>query len=396
MANPEHVELLLRGVSAWNDWRRARPSVRPDLSSTPTSELDRDVHALANAILQEVAPGNVPTAGSDWDKQNLSQVDLSGADLRGAVLDGAVLVEADLAGADLRDASLVGCVLTGAKLMGARAEGVNLMAATLRWADLTDTVMPDSMLRLANLDQAVARGTDLRRADLFYASLVGADLREADLRGAFVYGISAWDIDLTDAQQNDMVITKATDPPVAVDDLLVAQFLHTLIRNRTIRSMIDTITTKVVVILGRFTPRRKQFLDTIRTELRQRGYVPIIFDFERPASRDFGETVVTLAHLARFIVADLTEPASVPKELEAIVPDLAVPVVPLLEEGNDPYAMFLDYWKYDWVLPVLKYSRVEDVSAFVESGIVRRAERKAAELNLRRVEALGGRGDAGP
>ena len=54
--------------------------------------------------------------------------------------------------------------------------------------------------------------------------------------------------------------------------------------------------------------------------------------------------------MARFIIADLTDPSSIPKELEAIVPDLTVPVQPLLEGSSRPYAMFKDYWKYDWVI----------------------------------------------
>lgn len=66
--------------------------------------------------------------------------------------------------------------------------------------------------------------------------------------------------------------------------------------------------------------------------------------------------------MARFIVADLTDPSSIPKELEAIVPDLAVPVQPLLEGASRPHAMFKDYWKYDWVLPVYRYEGLEPFS----------------------------------
>ena len=67
--------------------------------------------------------------------------------------------------------------------------------------------------------------------------------------------------------------------------------------------------------------------------------------------------------MARFIIADLTDPSSIPKELEAIVPGLAVPVQPLLEGSTRPYAMFKDYWKYDWVLPVHRYEGLEPLLA---------------------------------
>jgi hypothetical protein len=68
---------------------------------------------------------------------------------------------------------------------------------------------------------------------------------------------------------------------------------------------------------------------------RHRGCLPVLFDFDKPTSRDLTETVRTLAHLARFIIADITEPRSIPQELQAIVPDLAVPVQPLLLKGSD-------------------------------------------------------------
>lgn len=63
-------------------------------------------------------------------------------------------------------------------------------------------------------------------------------------------------------------------------------------------------------ILGRFTEERKAVLEVIRNELRKRDYLPVLFDFEKPASRDLTETISTLAHMARFVMADITDAKS--------------------------------------------------------------------------------------
>ena len=74
-------------------------------------------------------------------------------------------------------------------------------------------------------------------------------------------------------------------------------------------------------------------LDAIRAELRKRDYLPILFDFEKPLSRDLTEAVSTLAHMAQFIIADLTDARSIPAELTEVVKDLpSVPVQPLIRQ----------------------------------------------------------------
>ncbi len=94
---------------------------------------------------------------------------------------------------------------------------------------------------------------------------------------------------------------------VTVDNLKVAQFIYMLINNAEIRSVIDTITSKVVLILGRLTEPRKLILNSIREELRRRSYVPVLFDFEKPNSRTLTETITMLARMSRFVIADLTD-----------------------------------------------------------------------------------------
>jgi len=116
----------------------------------------------------------------------------------------------------------------------------------------------------------------------------------------------------------------------------VAQFVYLLLNNAKIRDVIDTVTAKAVLILGRFTDKRKQILDAIRDRLSGEDYVPIIFDFDKPSSRHLTETVSTLAHLCRFIIADVTDPKSIPQELMKIIPQLpSVPVQPILLKGKD-------------------------------------------------------------
>jgi hypothetical protein len=154
-----------------------------------------------------------------------------------------------------------------------------------------------------------------------------------------------------------------------------------LLNNAKIRDVIDTITSKAVLILGRFTPERKATLDALRDALRDKNYLPIQFDFQKPANRDLTETVSTLAHLARFVIADLTDPRSVPQELTAVIPHLlSVPIRPLLLGSQSEWAMFSDLARYPQVIPPLHYADDQMLLSCLESDIIAPAEQKAREL----------------
>jgi hypothetical protein len=179
----------------------------------------------------------------------------------------------------------------------------------------------------------------------------------------------------------DLVITHLDEPVITVDNLEVAQFIYLLLHNEKIREVIDTITSKVVLILGRFTPERKAVLNAIREELRRRNYLPILFDFDKPASRDLTETISTLAHMARFIIADITDAKSIPQGLGRIVPGLpSVPVQPLLHISASEYAMFEHFTRYHWVLETYQYHSTEEVIASLTEKVIVPAELKAKEL----------------
>ena len=131
-------------------------------------------------------------------------------------------------------------------------------------------------------------------------------------------------------------------------------------------------------------------LDAIRHRLRELGFVPMMFDFERPTQRDFTETIKTLAGLSRFIIADITNPKSSPLELQATMPDYMVPFVPIIHEDEEPFAMFRDLkQKYgEWVLDVLKYDSGAALIEVLEKAVVVPALEKADQLLLKKAEEI--------
>jgi hypothetical protein len=240
-------------------------------------------------------------------------------------------------------------------------------------------------LRGANLVQANLIKANLSEADLAGAQFIRTNLCDATLTGSSAYGVAVWDIKVDErTKQQNLIITDYGKPAITVDNIKIAQFIYLLLNNQEIRNVIDTITSKAVLILGRFSEERKPLLDALREELRNHDYLPILFDFNVPQNRDITETVSLLARMARFIIADLTDPSSIPKELEAIVPSLAVPVQPLLEGSARPYAMFKDYWKYEWVLPPYRYEGLQGLLKALAEKVIVPAEAKAKALEERR------------
>jgi uncharacterized protein YjbI with pentapeptide repeats len=339
--------------------------------------------------------------GTDLSEANLSVADLTEADLRtadlteaeliGAVLTRAVLIKAvlrfaelclvTLVEADMSKADLLGADLVGAKMSKANFHEADLSLVVLHQADLDNANLTKANLMKADLSEANLANANLTDASLSCASLVETNLEKANLTGCSIYGISTWNLRLAGTKQSNLVITPPEDPAITVDNLEIGQFIYLLLHSKNIRRVIDTISRKVVLILGRFTPRRKVILDAIREELRNRDYVPILFDFPKPDSRDFTETVSTLAHLARFLIVDITEAKSVPQELQAIVPTLEVPVQPMLRSEARQYGMFRDFMKYPWVLKVHRYGTVKELLISLGEKVIAPAEMKAMELD---------------
>lgn len=414
MANANHLRTLKRGVAAWNKWRKEKPKINPDLSEADLQEMD-----LTGVNLQEVNLYEANLHRANLTKANLKGADLTGVNMSGAILryadlreaelalarlGGAELIHADLfkanlGSADLDEAELGKACLQSARLFRALIRDANLSEADLSEADLTEATLFGSDLFGVNLADAKLHGTNLMFADLRYADLSGANLQNAQLvhtdlsnavlHGCSVFGAAVWEVNLDKAHQKELIITTDDQATITVDSLEVAQFIYLLLNREKLRNIISTIGQKAVLILGRFIPERKAVLDDIADELKQRGLLPIIFDFERSQERDFTETIKVLAGLSLFVIADMTNPKSNPLELQATIPDYMIPFVPLIQEGEQPFAMFVNLQNtYHWVLPVVEYDTKENLIAGLDEAVIKPALSKRRELIGLKAEQL--------
>lgn len=412
MANTTHLERLLAGATVWNRWRDASDET-PDLSgATLSADFEEQGLNFRETNLSGLNAPGIKLTGCDFERADLTGVQLqrayflgcnfSGTGFRRAHINDGTFLRCVIQGSDFEEAYLRDITFHEVKTYGTRFIRATLSDADLsksrfedvdfRWSSLDHVNFTSSALYRCDFQTAGARSSNFTRAHLSEVDFRGANLERCvfvwttfdrvRLENCWIHGVSVWDVKMFDTTEANLVITPGTaNSHIVVDSLEIAQFLYLLLSNARIRHVIDSIASKVVLILGRFTPARKRVLDAMREELRRRDLVPVIFDFELPATRDTSETVSTLAHLCRFIVADLTDPRSIPQELQAIVPNLlSVPVQPLLEAGSSTYGMFDHIARYPNVLPIVAYESVDQLISDLADRVIGPADARALEL----------------
>jgi hypothetical protein len=268
----------------------------------------------------------------------------------------------------------------------------DLSKAFLSAADFTDANLREADLSDANLPGAIFKRADLRGAKLTRASLDRTIFREADLSGAHIYGAGVWNIDLDrKTRQKGLIITPEDEPAVLVDDIEVAQFIYLLINRQKLRSVIDTVTRRGVLILGRFGDGGIELLQVIADWLRQPengSYLPLLFDFPRPESKTYTETVRTLAGLARFVIVDLSGP-SVPQEITATVDLHEIPFVPILERKRKDWSMFRDFLGKERVLNPVRFEDAHELLSLLKEQVITPAEKLIKKRQLRLDQIFG-------
>lgn len=304
---------------------------------------------------------------------------------------GAYLYHANLEQADLTGAFLCSANLDLANWSGANFNNAELIRAYLNETDLSGASIRNADLTGAGFYGVNLSGADLTDATLSLASFVETDLRGATLIGCKVYGIAAWDVKTDDSTvQSDLVIATASGLPLAwVDDIEVAQLIYMLSRSDKLRRIIDTLGSRGVLIIGRFTPERLKVLHAVRDALRKRhDLLPIMFDFDPQASKTTLDTLMTLAYMSRFVIADVTDARAVVQELTKITDNLrSLPIKLIMDETAQMPSMSDSFLVADSILkPVYRYASYEQLLADLEPEVIGPAEAYAKEFEARLAE----------
>jgi hypothetical protein len=171
MANPEHLEILRRGVDIWNRWRRENRMIVPDLDGARLGGLELLMENMRRALID-----SPPPRGPGVNKVPTYALDLAGANLSEAVFRRADLARVLMAGADLKAADFTEASITEANLSGADLSQASLSLADLRASELTGARFVGADLHGAIFNRVILGDADFTQARTGFSLFTNTDL----------------------------------------------------------------------------------------------------------------------------------------------------------------------------------------------------------------------------
>jgi hypothetical protein len=183
MAIKKHIQILKKGVVAWNEWRLNNIQIDPDLSNadltwaalTTYYPVSGTVRTQIGALLFRANLSGANLKGVDMSFAHFGSANLSCADLSQSDMTGAKLIKADLTEANLSEAHLMNTDFTEAKLTNTDLSGARMIRTKLTNTDLS---------KVRGLDIIRHTGPSSISIDTLYKS--SGRIPEAFLRGCGV------------------------------------------------------------------------------------------------------------------------------------------------------------------------------------------------------------------
>jgi uncharacterized protein YjbI with pentapeptide repeats len=218
-----------------------------------------------------------------------------------------------------------------------------------------------------NLGGAKLSQCELSRALLINCNLAQAILTESRLDGTVFAGSKHEGI-----VTGNLALTPSDEAAILVDDLEMVHLMEALLREPRWRELIARSSLRVAVVIGRFPQWRRPHLDALREELRRSEYAPLAIDLERPVGPKLRSVIANLAHLARFVIADLAGSRAFAKELQPFsftLRDLPIQIV--MPEGEEPPEL-----PGPWAVEPHRYRDTEHLIEIFDKEILQPLERR--------------------
>lgn len=347
------------GYIKWNKWRKKFNIKTPKLQNAQLNDIKLHNYNFSgtdfsNAILIDCNFKDANLSNTNFEKAHCSSSKFDKANLKNVKFNNAELInvampESDCSDSTFINSSIVQCLLTKVNFSNVNFTNSKVIFSNLVNCNLTNTIFINTYLS----------GSNISRSNLNYSTI----------KDSKIYGLSAWSIKTEHSKQENLTITNNYDESViTVDDLEIANFIYLISNNKKISNTIDSITTKIVLILGRFKKERLEVLNHIKSVIKEINYVPVLFDFDIPETRDITETIGLIGRMSKFIIADLSDAKSIPQELSEIIPNNpSIKVYPIIEKENKGYSMFEHWEKYPWVVEKFEYNSKEELTKYIHS-----------------------------
>lgn len=279
--------------------------------------------------------------------------------------------EVDFFSCDFRHGIFENCEFTGPR---SSLEECKFQEAEFRNTNFTDTDISKS-----DFSSCTFINCKFNKVNFYKTSLINAVFNDCEIKDCEVFGANVWNITTTRTEQKDLRIPfgigkrgEARKEKITIDDLELANIVFLLSANENFTRLLSEFHSRFVLILGRFGENMPR-LEAIKKRLREYDYSPIVFDFQSPNALDLIEVIVFLALVSKFIIADLSEPKSVPAELQSILSNIMIPVVPILHKDSSVYGTYSYTNRYSWILPVLVFENITDLTNRFNKAIIKPA-----------------------
>lgn len=350
------------GYIKWNNWRKENNRL-PNLLNSNFNKIElyrydfNDVDFEGSQFI-EAKLIECEFINANLKNVNLEKVKCSFSNFTGATLNNSIFSYAEIINTTMLNCNCINVKFINVSMVQNLAGSSNFSFSDFTGSKIVFTNLVDCNLEATLFINCFLNGSNLSRSNL----------NKSTIKNSTVYSVSTWDISTNDTIQENLTITNHyNDYVLTVDDIEIANFIYLISNNNKVSNAIDNISTKVVLILGRFTQERIEILKFIKSLLKKKNYVPILFDFEKPKTRDLTETIGIIGRMSKFIVADLTDAKSIPQELGELIPNNpSLTFYPIIFKEHHEYSMF-EHWKnYPWVKEIFRYENFVDLENHFE------------------------------